>query len=81
MLIKKIKLLLWKLILNLESILNPYDKSDLEYFLTVKDDFTGEKYLIVDWIKSHNEQIDRLQDEMVWVKYQINKMNSTKTDI
>lgn len=81
MLIKKIKLLLWKLILNLESILNPYDKSDIGYFLTVNDDLTGEKYFIVDWIKSHNEQIDRLQDEMVWVKYQINKLKSTKTGI
>lgn len=52
-----------------------------DYYIRVKDDFTGEEYFVMDWIKSHNEQIGRLQDEMIWVKYQIDNINKSIADL
>lgn len=72
--IYQIRLILWRIVSELEMVLNPYDSyQEEDYYIKVKNDETGENYFIMDWIKSHKEQIERLQEEMLWVKYKLNE--------
>lgn len=70
-----VRVFLWKIVSELEMILNPYDSyQEDDYYIKVKNDETGETYFIMDWIKSHKEQIERLQEEMLWVKCKLNEL-------
>jgi hypothetical protein len=70
--IRKIRIFIWYIISNLEHFLYSFNCEDRDdYYYTVKNDETGENYMIIEWIKSFDERIIRLQDEMVWVKYKI----------
>jgi hypothetical protein len=62
----------------LDDLLYPNDPYNEDYYYKVKNDDTGEKYFIIDWIKSHNEKIERLQDEMIWVTYKIHEIEKRK---
>ncbi len=75
-LLRKIRILLWQFASHLEQILYPYEKEDSsDYYYTVKNDETGENYMIIEWIKSFDERIQRLQDDMLWVQSEIMRMN------
>jgi len=70
--IRTIRIFLWHIVSNLEQVLYPFNSEDSgDYYYTVKNDETGENYMIIEWIKSFDERIIRLQDEMVWLKYKI----------
>jgi hypothetical protein len=70
--IRRIRIFLWHIVSNLEQVLYPFNSEDSgDYYYTVKNDETGENYMIIEWIKSFDERIVRLQDEMVWIKYKI----------
>jgi len=70
--IKKIRILLWQIVSDWEQRLYPYEKEDAnDYYYTVKNDETGENYMIIEWIKSFDERIIRLQDEMMYVQSQL----------
>lgn len=71
---RRIKIILWEIVSELEQKLYPYDNED-DYYYEVKNDDTGEKYMIIEWIKSFDERIARLQDEMIWVKSELNNKN------
>lgn len=73
--LRNIQIFLWEIVSFLEDKLYPYTDNG-DYYIKIKDDNTGEEYLIIDWIKSHNQKIDRLQDEMVYVKDQIRKFQN-----
>jgi len=50
----------------LEQILYPFNCEDRsDYYYTIKNDETGESYMIIEWIRSFDEKIIRLQDEMI----------------
>jgi hypothetical protein len=67
--LKNIRILLWQIVSKLEQRLYPYEKEDNnDYYYTVKNDETGETYMIIEWIKSFDERIQRLQDEMMYVQ-------------
>ncbi len=67
--LKNIRILLWQIVSELEQHLYPYEKEDNnDYYYTVKNDETGETYMIIEWIKSFDERIQRLQDEMLYVR-------------
>lgn len=69
---KVIRIWLWKIISELEYRLYPYDEEDSnDFYYTVKNDETGEQYMIIEWIKSFDERIQRLQEEMIWIKSEI----------
>ena len=73
--LKKIRILLWQIVSNLEHQLYPYEKEDSnDYYYTVKNEETGESYMIIEWIKSFDERIQRLQDEMMWVTNEIHRI-------
>jgi hypothetical protein len=75
--IKKIRILLWKIIADLEQRLYPYESQDnQDYYYTIKNDETGEEYMIIEWIKSFDERIIKLQEDMVYVKNQLNRIKT-----
>lgn len=75
--IKNIRILLWQIVSELEQRLYPYEKEDVgDYYYTVKNDETGENYMIIEWIKSFDERIIRLQDEMLHVQNQLRNMKN-----
>ena len=75
--IRKIRILLWHIVSDLEQRLYPYDKEDSgDFYYTVKNDDTGENYMVIEWIKSFDERIIRLQDEMMWVQSELRRMNN-----
>ena len=64
---------MWQIVSDLEHRLYPYEKEDSgDFYYTVKNEETGENYMIIEWIKSFDERIQRLQDEMLWVKSELN---------
>jgi hypothetical protein len=74
---RKIRVLLWSIVSDWEQRLYPYEKENHnDYYYTVKNIETGENYMIVEWIKSFDERIQRLQDEMIWVTNEIRKMKN-----
>ena len=73
--IRRIRILLWHIVSDWEARLYPYEKEDRnDYYYIVKNDDTGENYMIIEWIKSFDERIQRLQDEMMWVKSEIQNL-------
>lgn len=73
--IKKIRILLWKIIVDLEQRLYPYESQDSQdYYYMVKNDETGEEYMIIEWIKSFDERIIKLQEDMIYVRSQLNRI-------
>ena len=70
--IRNIRILLWQIISNLEQRLYPYHQEDSnDFYYTVKNDETGESYMIIEWIKSFDERITALQDDVIWLKNEI----------
>ena len=72
---RKLRIWLWQIVSDLEAKLYPYDQEDNnDFYYTIKNDETGEQYMIIEWIRSFDERIVRLQDEMIWVKNEIIRM-------
>ena len=72
---RKIRIWLWQIVSELEQKLYPYEREDSnDYYYTVKNDETGENYMIIEWIKSFDERIQRLQDEMLWIQSEIREI-------
>jgi hypothetical protein len=75
--LRKIRILLWHIVSDWEARLYPYEKEDRnDYYYTVKNDDTGENYMIIEWIKSFDERIQRLQDEMIWVQSELRNLKN-----
>jgi hypothetical protein len=75
--IRRFRVLLWQIISDWEHRLYPYEKEDSnDYYYTVKNDDTGETYMIIEWIKSFDDRIQRLQDEMLYIKSQIRELKN-----
>ena len=73
--IRRLRIVLWQIVSNLEQRLYPYENEDTnDYYYTVKNDETGENYMIIEWIKSFDERIHRLQDDMMWVQSEIREL-------
>lgn len=74
---RKIRIWLWYIVSDLEQKLYPYEKEDRnDFYYTIKNPDTGEEYMIIEWLKSFDQKIDRLQDEMIWVKSEINQLHT-----
>jgi hypothetical protein len=73
--LRKIRILLWHIVSDWEQRLYPYEKEDRnDYYYTVKNEETGENYMMIEWIKSFDERIIRLQDEMIYVQSQLREL-------
>jgi len=70
--IRRLRIWLWHIVSELEQRLYPFEKEDMgDYYYTVKNEETGENYMIIEWIKSFDERIIRLQDEMLYVQSEL----------
>lgn len=75
--IKNLRILLWGLAVELQYHLYPFDvEPEDEYYIKIKNDDTGEEYFVMDWIKSHNEKINNLEDKMIWVIHELNSIKN-----
>jgi hypothetical protein len=75
--IRHLRIWLWRIVSELEQRLYPYEEEDVgDYYYTIKNDETGESYMIIEWIKSFDERIIRLQDEMILVQSQLRSMGN-----
>ena len=72
-----IRVFLWSIIAELEYHLYPWkDEKQPPVEVAQKYNLSDfEKNLNYDWIKSHDEKISRLQEEMYWVQKEIHKIN------
>ena len=72
---RSIRILLWQIVSDWEQRLYPCEKEDAgDYYYTVKNEETGESYMIIEWIKSFDERIIRLQDEMLYVQSKLRSL-------
>ena len=71
---RKLRISLWEIVSALEQKLYPYCGDD-DYYYEIKNDETGEKYMIMDWIKSFDEKIIRLQDDMIWIRSEMQRID------
>ena len=55
------------MVISLHDRLAPEDKFEIR----VKDPISGEEYMVEELIKGLNEKINRLQDQMIDVNYQL----------
>ena len=87
--IKKVKRLMfnihemvWWVVAELEDWLYPYcDRMTPEerYEIRVKDPYSGEEYMVEQHIQNINERIERLQEEMLWAKDKIYKLENPQS--
>lgn len=76
--IRYIRIWLWQIVSELEQKLYPYEDQDSnDYYYTVKNDETGEEYMIIEWIKSFDERIIKLQEDIIFIQ---NKLKRLKND-
>jgi len=75
----KIRVFLWSIAAELEYFLYPWTEETppkeitKKYNLPIEIDY--DKNFYYDWIKSHEEKISRLQQEMIWTQKEIHKLN------
>ncbi len=84
--IKKVKKLMfniheivWWFVAEIEDWLYPYyDRMtpDEQYEMRVKDPITGEMQMVEQHIQGLNERVERLQEEMLWAKDKIYKLEN-----
>lgn len=72
---RRFRIFLWGIASQIEMWLYPYEENEDDYYYEVKNDETGEKYMIIEWIKSFDDRICRLQDEILWIKSELQKLN------
>jgi hypothetical protein len=82
-LLYRLRFIAWGYAFEIENALYPWKEDPLqynkeEYYIKVKDDETGESYFIIDWIRSHKDLIESLQDDMIYVKSEIRKLNENE---
>lgn len=75
--IHTIRVWLWSFVVELEYQLYPWKTTTPpEWVRTehkVEQDYI--QNLNDDWLKSHDDKINRLQNEMIWVQKEIHKLN------
>ena len=79
----KIRVLLWTVASELEYRLYPYKTTDpeMDQFYMVKDQKTGERYSIVEWMKIFDERLDSMEDNFCYVSGEIRKLNKLDGDL
>ena len=79
----KIRVLLWTVESELEYRLYPYKTTDpeMDQFYMVKDQKTGERYSIVEWMKIFDERLDSMEDNFCYVSGEIRKLNKLDGDL
>ena len=73
-----LRVLLWSIVAELEYILYPWKEESPPEEIAQKYNLPETNLvqnLSYDWLKSHDEKIARLQEEIIWVQKEIHKLN------
>ena len=73
-----IRVFLWTIVAELEYRLYPWVEEAPPQDIAKKynlPETNPEQNLNYDWLKSHDEKIARLQEEIIWVQKEIHKLN------
>jgi uncharacterized protein (DUF433 family) len=73
-----LRVFLWTIIAELEYILYPWKEENPPEDIAQKYNLSNtnlEQNLNYDWLKSHDEKIERIQEEIIWIKNEIHKLN------
>ena len=73
-----LRVALWTIAAELEYHLYPWKEEKPPKDLAQKYNLPEADYeqnLNYDWLKSHDDRIARLQEEMIWVQQEIHKLN------
>ena len=77
--------IVWWTVSEIEDWLYPYNDRltpEERFEVRVKDPISGENWMVEEYIKEQNQRIERLQDEMIYVKYRIIYLeNKVKTKV
>jgi hypothetical protein len=78
-----IRVFLWNIVFELENFLYPYkDKEpEVDYYYIIKNDETGEKYSVLEWIKSFDKRMEKIEDNFLYVESELNKINKLDLEI
>jgi len=74
----RLRVFLWTIVAELEYILYPWKEENPPEEVSQKYNLSStsiDQNLIYDWLKSHDEKITRLQEEIIWVQKEIHKLN------
>ena len=74
----RLRVFLWTIVAELEYHLYPWKEEKPPEEIAQKYNLPEtnlEQNLSYDWLKSHDEKITRLQEEIIWVQNQIHKLN------
>jgi len=77
--------IVWWTVSEIEDWLYPYNDRltpEERFEVRVKDPISGENWMVEEYIKEQNQRIERLQDEMIYVKDRIIYLeNKVKTKV
>lgn len=79
----KLRVLLWSVIAELEYNLYPYKTIDpeMDQFYMVKNEKTGERYSIVEWMKYFDDKLDSIEDNYCFLMSEMRKINKLDADV
>ncbi len=73
-----LRVFLWTIVAELEYILYPWKEESPPEDVSQKYNLSDTNFdhnISYDWLKSHDEKITRLQEEIIWVQNEIHKLN------
>ena len=78
-----LRVLLWSIVAELEYYLYPYKTTDpeIDQFYMVKDEKTGERYSIVEWMKIFDDKLDSIEDNYCFLMSEMRKVNKLDADV
>lgn len=82
-LIFKLRVFLWTIVSELEYYLYPYKTTDpeMDQFYMVKNEKTGERYSIVEWMKHFDDKLDLIEDNYCYLMSELRKVNKLDADV
>jgi hypothetical protein len=69
-----------KITLKFDEFFEPYDIS-CNYKIMITDEVTGAEFSIVDWIKELNNRIEYLEEEKLWTRSEIDRLNQENVEL
>mgnify|MGYP000117111926 CR=1 FL=1 len=78
-----LRVLLWTIVSELEYRLYPYKTTnpEMDQFYMVKDEKTGERYSIVEWMKIFDDKLDSIEDNYCFLISEMGKLNKLDADV
>ena len=74
----RLRVFLWTIVAELEYYLYPWKEEKPSEDVAQKYNLPEsdlDRNLHYDWIKSHDQKISKLQEEMIWIQKEIHKLN------